>query len=144
MFLCFFTFDISAINLKFLFQNYIINNKPLFFIGFITKIKMSQNLRNEVLRAFKALHGARKSVFNGDQRTLEAARKKINEEFKKNKYVNDEGSIKDLVLLAKDVENELRSTVIQAVRVAPDKYRLRLTADTGKYEDAPYRKSNAN
>lgn len=105
---------------------------------------MSQNLRNEVLRAFKALHRTRKSIFKEDQRTLEAARKKINEEFKKNKYVTDEGCIKDLVRLAKDVENELRCTVIQAVRVAPDKYRLRITVDTGKYEDAPYRESNAN
>lgn len=105
---------------------------------------MSQNLRNEVLKVFKALHRTRRLVFKGDERALGAARKKINEDFKKNKYVNDDGSVKELVQLANDVEKELRSTVIQAVRVAPDKYQLRITADTGKFDNAPYRQSNAN
>lgn len=48
-----------------------------------------------------------------------AARIKINDEFKKNKHVTDEGSIDELVKLAEEVEKELKSNVIQAREKEP-------------------------
>uniref|UniRef100_A0A2K5QLJ4 Complex III assembly factor LYRM7 n=1 Tax=Cebus imitator TaxID=2715852 RepID=A0A2K5QLJ4_CEBIM len=39
----------------------------------------------KVLQLFKALHRTRQQVFRNDARALEAARIKINEEFKNNK-----------------------------------------------------------
>ena len=66
-----------------------------------------------MLEAFKKLHKTRKVVFNNDDRALTAARLQINEAFKKNKPVQDEKSIQELTKFAKDVECELRTTVIQ-------------------------------
>lgn len=51
-----------------------------------------------------------------------AARNKINEEFKKNKHVQNEGSIDELVKMAIDVENELKANVIQAKEKEPGLY----------------------
>lgn len=50
----------------------------------------------QVLQAFKAVHRARKRVFDGDTRALEAGRIKINEEFKKYKHVTDESVISEV------------------------------------------------
>lgn len=51
-----------------------------------------------------------------------AARNKINEEFKKNKHVQNEGSIDELVKMAIEVENELKGNVIQAKEKEPGVY----------------------
>lgn len=48
------------------------------------------------MRSFKALHRARKHVFEGDVRALEAGRSKINEEFKKYKHVTDDTAISEV------------------------------------------------
>lgn len=98
----------------------------------------------QVLQAFKAVHRARKRVFEGDIRALEAGRIKINEEFKKYKHVSDESVIGEvsiswyniswlyclqnfqLVKLAREVEKELKTNVIQAEQVEPGKYSMYL------------------
>lgn len=56
-------------------------------------------MKLQVLRVFKALHTARKIVFEGDIRALEAGRIKINEEFKKNKHVSNKDAIDEVRLL---------------------------------------------
>lgn len=48
-----------------------------------------------------------------------AARNQINDEFKKNKHVQNEGSIDELVKMASEVEKELRENVIQAREKEP-------------------------
>lgn len=65
-------------------------------------------------------------TFGGDERALSAARNKINEEFKKNKHVQNEGSIDELVKMAVEVENELKANVIQAKEKEPGVYGKRL------------------
>uniref|UniRef100_A0ABM5FSW3 Complex III assembly factor LYRM7 n=1 Tax=Pogona vitticeps TaxID=103695 RepID=A0ABM5FSW3_9SAUR len=45
----------------------------------------------EILKLFRSLHRTRQEVFKNDLRTLEAARLKINEEFKKNKEETSSG-----------------------------------------------------
>lgn len=48
----------------------------------------------QVLQWFKKLHRTRLNVFKGDEKALTAGRLRINEEFKKNKEVQNEEAIK--------------------------------------------------
>ncbi|XP_055458795.1 complex III assembly factor LYRM7 isoform X3 [Psammomys obesus] len=49
----------------------------------------------KVLQLFKTLHRTRQQVFKNDRRALEAARVKINEEFKKHKSETSPEKIKE-------------------------------------------------
>uniref|UniRef100_A0A1B6C4T0 Complex III assembly factor LYRM7 n=1 Tax=Clastoptera arizonana TaxID=38151 RepID=A0A1B6C4T0_9HEMI len=99
---------------------------------------MANSLRHEVLKAFKSLHKARLNVFKDDNIALEAARKKINEEFVKNKHVTDEGAIKEMLKFTSEVEQELKTHVIQAREVRPGEYAVRITPDTEKLTNIPF------
>jgi len=101
-------------------------------------LTMSFNLRKEVLKAFKGLHRARTAVFEGDENALHLMRAKINEEFQKNKHVEDKSKISEMIQLAKDVETELRTTVVQAREVEPQKYEVRFREETVRMENYPY------
>ncbi|XP_026721957.1 complex III assembly factor LYRM7 isoform X2 [Athene cunicularia] len=50
---------------------------------------------SEVLKVFKLLHRTRQEVFKNDTRALEAARQKINEEFKNNQDETSEEKINE-------------------------------------------------
>ncbi|XP_028660712.1 complex III assembly factor LYRM7 [Erpetoichthys calabaricus] len=93
--------------------------------------------RLKVLRLFKTLHRTRESVFRDDTRALEAARKKINEEFKKNKNETSLETINQMMKLASDVEIVLRTSVIQGVHVADNKLLLRPRRDVLQ-DNVPY------
>ncbi|KAG8232122.1 hypothetical protein J437_LFUL012131 [Ladona fulva] len=97
------------------------------------------SLRREVLNSFKCLHKARKKVFKDDHLALSAARKRINEEYSANKHVKDEVAIKELVKYAMEVQMELLTSVIQAKRVAPDRYEVRITEETTKLDNFPFK-----
>ncbi|EFA04839.1 uncharacterized protein LOC658291 isoform X1 [Tribolium castaneum] len=99
---------------------------------------MAQNLRREVLAAFKSLHKARKHVFQGDNNALTKARSKINEEYKKCKNVTDKHAIEELVNYSKAVETELRVTVIQAREIQPGQYEVRLREEIPRLENVPF------
>ncbi|XP_046683763.1 complex III assembly factor LYRM7-like [Homalodisca vitripennis] len=99
---------------------------------------MSGKIRRDVLKAFKSLHRARTSVFNGDEFALQVARNKINEEFEKNKHITDENVIREMIKYSKEVEMELRTTVVQAKEIEPGKYEVRITEDTAKMENIPF------
>lgn len=99
---------------------------------------MSQNLRREVLAAFKSLHKARKSVFEGDNNALTKARMKINEEYKKCKNVTDSQAVEELIAHSKAVENELKFSVIQAREVKPGQYEVRLREDVHRLDNVPF------
>ncbi|XP_033108130.1 complex III assembly factor LYRM7-like isoform X1 [Anneissia japonica] len=97
-------------------------------------------MREKVLATFRALHRTRKLVFKDDERVLNgiflspyiqllphnfshsafvfilpsAARLKINEEFKKNKSIEDTDEISKLVKIGEDAELFLRKKVVQA------------------------------
>ncbi|KAM6033622.1 complex III assembly factor LYRM7 isoform 3-T4 [Chlamydotis macqueenii] len=74
-----------------------------------------------VLKLFKLLHRTRQQVFKNDTRALEAARQKINEEFKNNQDETSEEKINELLKIASDVEVILRTSVIQALHTDSDK-----------------------
>ncbi|XP_046391397.1 complex III assembly factor LYRM7 [Ischnura elegans] len=96
-------------------------------------------LKNHVLKSFKNLHLARKKVFEGDERALKACREKINSEFAQKKHVQDLEAIKELLAYARDVEKQLLTTVIQARMVSPNKFEARITKDTVKLDNVPFR-----
>ncbi|XP_068780911.1 complex III assembly factor LYRM7-like isoform X5 [Struthio camelus] len=77
----------------------------------------------DVLKLFKLLHRTRQEVFKNDTRALEAARQKINEEFKNNRNETSAAKINELMKIASDVEVILRTSVIQAVHTDTDKIR---------------------
>ncbi|XP_066244174.1 complex III assembly factor LYRM7 isoform X1 [Saccopteryx leptura] len=69
----------------------------------------------KVLQLFKTLHRTRQQVFKNDTRALEAARIKINEEFKSNKSEASPKKIEELIKIGSDVELLLRTSVIQGI-----------------------------
>ncbi|XP_067886271.1 complex III assembly factor LYRM7 isoform X2 [Heterodontus francisci] len=71
--------------------------------------------RRKVLQLFKALHRTRKHVFKGDSQALEAARQKINSEFRNNLTESSPEQVTELLKFGSDVEVILRKTVIQGV-----------------------------
>lgn len=99
---------------------------------------MSVNLRHRVLQSFKQLHKTRKNVFKDDTYALSEARKKINEEFKKQKHVKNVDAVEELINYAKAVEKELRTCVIQAREVESGKFRVQITEDTLKLDNVPF------
>ncbi|XP_070791775.1 complex III assembly factor LYRM7 [Pituophis catenifer annectens] len=80
--------------------------------------------RAEVLKVFKILHRTRQNVFRGDTRSLDAARLKINEEFKNNKNETSPEKIAEFIKIASDVEVLLRTCVLQGVYVDANKIKL--------------------
>ncbi|CAK1545846.1 unnamed protein product [Leptosia nina] len=97
-----------------------------------------ENLRSVVLNNFKKLHRTRLKVFKGDYRAQTAARVKINEEYKKNKTVTDVEAIKAMIKFSEDIENELRTQVIQAKEIKPGVFEAKITEDTVKLDNVPF------
>uniref|UniRef100_A0A6J0TXE2 Complex III assembly factor LYRM7 n=1 Tax=Pogona vitticeps TaxID=103695 RepID=A0A6J0TXE2_9SAUR len=99
----------------------------------------------EILKLFRSLHRTRQEVFKNDLRTLEAARLKINEEFKKNKEETSSGRTAELIKIGSDVEAILRTSVVQGVRVNPDRMllilRKGLQLNDLSFTDSPTKKS---
>uniref|UniRef100_A0A7M4EU46 Complex III assembly factor LYRM7 n=1 Tax=Crocodylus porosus TaxID=8502 RepID=A0A7M4EU46_CROPO len=77
--------------------------------------------RRKVLQLFKALHRTRQQVFKNDVGALEAARQKINEEFRNNQGERSSEKIEELMKIGLDVEVILRTSVIQGVHTGPDR-----------------------
>ncbi|XP_028049854.1 complex III assembly factor LYRM7 isoform X2 [Monomorium pharaonis] len=98
---------------------------------------MGDSLRREVLQVFKKLHRTRLRTFEGDDYALQV-RDKINKEYKKYKNVTNQMAIEELNKFAKEVEHEIRTTVIQAVETAPGRVALRLTSDV-LVDNVPYK-----
>lgn len=92
---------------------------------------------------FKKLHRTRLKTFEGDERALQVVRSKINEEYRKYKYVTNPAAIEELNKFAIEVENEVRTTVIQVVETAPGRVALRLTPDV-LLDNVPYKDQNDN
>ncbi|KAL9822394.1 complex III assembly factor LYRM7 isoform 1-T1 [Geothlypis trichas] len=100
-----------------------------------------------VLKLFKLLHRTRQEVFKNDTKALEAARQKINEEFRNNRDETSEEKINELLKIASDVEVILRTSVIQAVHTDSDKIvlipRKDLLQDNTPYLDKPTKKQES-
>uniref|UniRef100_A0A182QDQ7 Complex III assembly factor LYRM7 n=1 Tax=Anopheles farauti TaxID=69004 RepID=A0A182QDQ7_9DIPT len=96
------------------------------------------SLRREALRWYKILQRTKNEVFSGDFRTISAARQRIREEFIKNKDIKDEAQIKEKIKIAKDVDVELRRSVVQAVRKQPTVFEARITLETRKLDNVMF------
>ncbi|XP_045607464.1 complex III assembly factor LYRM7 isoform X2 [Procambarus clarkii] len=87
---------------------------------------------------FKQLHRTRLTVFQGDTTALAEAREKINTEFAKNKHVSSADAVEELLTFGQQVEQVLRTTVIQAVRKENGHYSARILKDTTRLDSKPY------
>lgn len=100
---------------------------------------MANILRNETLEAFKSLHKTVKYVFKGDSPSINKAREQINIEYKKYKNIRDAVEIRKLILHSKSVENELRTTVIQAQETQPGRYEVHLRDEIHRLDNVPFK-----
>ncbi|KAM6997096.1 complex III assembly factor LYRM7 [Tautogolabrus adspersus] len=99
----------------------------------------------QVLNVFKKLHRTRLAVFNNDDKSLTAARLKINEEFRKNKNETSEENIQKMIKMGSDVEIVLRQAVLQMEHLGENTLLLRpresLLLENVPYCDQPRKKS---
>lgn len=80
------------------------------------------------------MHRTRQRVFRGDERTLAAARQRINDEFKDKKHVSDPNSIDELIKHGKEVEEMARTQILQAQKKSDDTLgRFSLVAFTSQF-----------
>ncbi|XP_071825567.1 complex III assembly factor LYRM7-like isoform X2 [Apostichopus japonicus] len=93
--------------------------------------------RKEVIKCFRTLHRTRLEVFRGDNRALTEARKRINDEFTKNRSEEDPEKIKDMLKVAEDVNKLLRMTVVQGVMKENNRIELKVTKDTVLLDSPP-------
>nr|XP_048293660.1 complex III assembly factor LYRM7 isoform X1 [Myodes glareolus] len=97
-----------------------------------------------VLQLFRTLHRTRQQVFKNDKRALEAARVKINEEFKKHKSEASPEKIEEMLKVGSDVELLLRTSVIQGIHTDHNTLKLvprkDLLTENVPYCDAPTQK----
>jgi hypothetical protein len=96
--------------------------------------KMIHNqLRNQVLSAYRNLLKSRLIVFRGDNRMLDNSLNEIRNQFRSNKYIRDEKEIERMVKDANDAALFLRSSIIQGVkRVDEQEYHLSLSEEQVK------------
>lgn len=92
-------------------------------------LSMGTASRSLVLNTYKSLHRTILRVFEGDKDTIQAAKVKAKEEFRKNANETDSGKIDDLLKVAKDVEKVLQKQVVQAVKNETGTYQLKLKPD---------------
>uniref|UniRef100_A0A1Q3G2X1 Complex III assembly factor LYRM7 n=1 Tax=Culex tarsalis TaxID=7177 RepID=A0A1Q3G2X1_CULTA len=95
-------------------------------------------LRKEALKWYKTLQRTKDQVFVGDKRAIEAARQRIREEFIKNKDLTEEKDIKEKIKIAHDVDIELRSAVVQVVKIDENRYQAKITEETRKLENTMF------
>ncbi|KAM9330921.1 complex III assembly factor LYRM7 [Gastrophryne carolinensis] len=105
-----------------------------------TALLVALNTARRALQLFKTLHRTRQKVFQNDNRALEAARQRINAEFRKNQNETSPEKISELMKIGEDVEILLRTTVIQGVHRDSDRIVLQprkdLLLDNMPYCDA--------
>lgn len=100
---------------------------------------MTQELRRKVLGCFKQLHRTRLTVFEGDTTALAAAREKINAEFHKNKNVSDMAAVEELLTLGRQVEEVLRTSVLQVAQKEDGVYSAKIRPEVTKIDTSkPY------
>lgn len=101
---------------------------------------MAHELRRKVLGCFKQLHRTRLTVFEGDSKALAAAREKINTEFLKNKNVSDAAAVEELITFGRQVEEVLRTSVMQVVEKNDGVYSAKLRPEVTRLDSGkPYR-----
>lgn len=65
-------------------------------------------------------------VFEGNKDTIQAAKVKAKEEFRKDSNETNTSKIDDLLKVAKDIENVLQKQIVQAIKNETGRYQLKL------------------
>nr|XP_032651346.1 complex III assembly factor LYRM7 isoform X1 [Chelonoidis abingdonii] len=110
----------------------------------MSRLLSTSRVSDKILKLFRALHRTRQQVFKNDARALEAARQKINEEFRNHQDETSSERIAELMKIGSDVEFLLRTSVIQGLHTGSDSLMLiprkDLLLDNVPYCDSPTRK----
>ncbi|CAG0894922.1 unnamed protein product [Darwinula stevensoni] len=107
----------------------------------LTAVTMWDPTCKLVFRSYRRLLRTSQRVFDKDFQALQAAREEIRKGFKDKKHINDTETITQLIKYADEVEEVLRTSVIQGQRMDEDKYRLMVREDVQKFDNIPYRDS---
>jgi len=91
------------------------------------------------LQAFSRLHRTVNMVFKGDRFAIDAARRKIREEFDKNKQIEDSKQIQDLVQVALDADETLKTVVQLRLDEEKDVYRVHHHPAVPMEDATPYK-----
>ncbi|XP_063953689.1 complex III assembly factor LYRM7-like [Lytechinus pictus] len=94
-------------------------------------------MRSQVLSLYKLLQRTSQSTFLGDFKALEAAKLRIQDEFKSNKDVTDPKAIKKLLKTGEDVQLLLKTSVAQGIHKENGKYSLRIHEHLLREDNAP-------
>jgi len=93
----------------------------------------------EALILYKNLHRTVQRVFRGDIPAMLAARDKVCEEFNKNRNVNSETSIAELLNQGKQVQEILDKSVVQIKKTEEDKFQMNIRDQTHMFDNNPFR-----
>ena len=86
--------------------------------------------RRAVLVLYRKLFRTAESTFEGDERGISLAHDKIRSEFKKNKSELNTDAVNEQLVIAKDAEQYLRESVLQArVNEEGNRYILKIKDD---------------
>ena len=90
-----------------------------------------------MISCYRVLNKTCRQVFQNDIVMLEAARKKIKEDFRLNKTENNPERIEELLKTAEEAEEVLRRLIVQGVRKPDGTYKLNFRDDTVLEDNAP-------
>eukprot|EP00090_Calanus_glacialis_P045561 TRINITY_DN853_c0_g1_i1.p1 TRINITY_DN853_c0_g1~~TRINITY_DN853_c0_g1_i1.p1 ORF type:complete len:126 (-),score=38.81 TRINITY_DN853_c0_g1_i1:76-453(-) len=93
----------------------------------------------EALILYKTLHRTVQKVFRGDMPAMLAARDKVCEEFTKNRNVQSETSIAELVNQGYEVQKILDQSVVQLQKKDEEKFQMNIRDETYMFENNPFR-----
>eukprot|EP00056_Hartaetosiga_gracilis_P001058 m.41994 g.41994 ORF g.41994 m.41994 type:complete len:110 (+) comp10479_c0_seq1:75-404(+) len=92
--------------------------------------------RAQVLGLYRRLLRARVIAFENDAVAIDAGRKRIKDEFIKNKELDDERKLNKAIRVAEDVEKLLLNNVMQAQATESGNYRLNINERTPLMDNA--------
>lgn len=89
------------------------------------------------MSCYRALNRTCQEVFKDDALMLEAARRKIREDFARNKAENDPEKIEKHLKTAEEAEEVLRRLIVQGVLTSDGTYKLNFREHTVLEDNAP-------
>ena len=94
---------------------------------------------SKALQLYKQLHRTSRKVFKGDPVALGAMSVKIREEYNKNRHVDNEKAISELIKFGQDVDEVLRKRVLQLEETEEKKYKANIREDMEFGENTEFR-----
>ncbi|XP_064400626.1 complex III assembly factor LYRM7-like [Halichondria panicea] len=105
---------------------------------FTNSINMAS--RSEILRLYRKLHRTCRKVFVDDVEALNVFRRRIKDDFWKNRHMTEKEELTKVIDEATEAERFLRQNVVQLVQTNQDTYRVKIREDTVLNDNVPLTK----